>query len=309
MDKATFKKNQPVVYRTLSRALKQARIAHAYMFAGPKSAETKETALLLVQSLFCPHPDEDGFACMTCPSCRRYAARESIDVEWVELDRIKKKDILALQQKFSVTAMEKGGKRVYVLDGFDKATPDASNALLKFLEEPGDDLFGILLVENPGNTLTTIQSRCQLIQFRPGAARYVKEGLLAITSEENAKMLASAGYSLEDAKTWLEQEAFETIHEGAREFLENIHSVVAVYHMQKEVFPAKGTNTTKEWVRLWLLWLLYYIKRADIAPLDFEQKIGVTAILIETLDVLNRPVDLALCLDKVYARVRKVVRK
>ena len=82
MDKATFKKNQPVVYRTLSRALKQARIAHAYMFAGPKSAETKEAALLFVQSLFCPHPDEDGFACMTCPSCRRYAARESIDVEW-----------------------------------------------------------------------------------------------------------------------------------------------------------------------------------------------------------------------------------
>ncbi len=307
MDKAQLKKTQPVVYRTLSRALTSGRIAHAYMFAGPKSANTKNTALLFIQSLFCPHPDEDGFACQECDSCRRLAAHDAADVKWIEKERIKKNDIAWLQEQFSTTAVERNGKRVYVLDRFDKATPDSSNALLKFLEEPGTSLFGILLVENAANTLTTIQSRCQLIQFRPGSIAYVKNALKDLTDEESADMLARAGYSFEEAAALVTDETYPLICEEAKVFFENMHRITAVYRMQREVFPAKGEHTTKQWVNVWLIWLLYYIKHSGRSDVRFEQKVALAAIVTETLDLLVRPVDLALCLDKVYARIRKAV--
>lgn len=106
-----------------------------------------------------------------------------------------------------------------MLDRFDKATPDSSNALLKFLEEPGTSLFGILLVENAANTLTTIQSRCQLIQFRPGSIAYVKNALKDLTDEESADMLARAGYSFEEAAALVTDETYPLIREEAKVFL------------------------------------------------------------------------------------------
>lgn len=308
MDKEQFKKTQPIVYKTLSNALKRGHLAHAYMFAGPKSANVQEVALLLIQSVFCPHRDKDGFACMECESCKRYAANESVDVQWVDKERIKKQDILDLQERFSATAKEKGGKRIYVLENFDQATPDSSNALLKFLEEPGEDLFGILLVENPNNTLTTIQSRCQLLQFRAGSYRYVKNKLENITNEENADMLARSGYSYEKAKQLIEDETFEILRDSAEQYVKNIHSLRAVYFMQRNVFVAKSDITTKEWVRLWILWVLYLIRQKEQTELSFEQNNKIVSILIETLDLLVRPVDLLLCLDKMYASILKVCR-
>lgn len=305
MDKEQLKKTQPIVYKTLSNALKRGRLAHAYMFAGPKSANIQQAALLLIQSIFCPHCDEDGFACMECESCKRYAANESVDVQWIDKERIKKQDILDLQERFSATAKEKGGKRIYVLENFDQATPDSSNALLKFLEEPGEDLFGILLVENPNNTLTTIQSRCQLLQFRSGSYHYVKNKLEEITCEENADMLARSGYSYEKAKQLVEEETFEILRDGAKQYVENIRSLMAVYFMQRNVFVAKADITSKEWVRLWLLWVLYLVRQKEQTDLSFEQKNKVISILIETLDLLARPVDLLLCLDKMYASILK----
>ena len=62
MNKEQLKKNQPIVYRTLSNALQKNRLAHAYLFSGPKGSPTKEVALLLAQSLACTHRDADGFA-------------------------------------------------------------------------------------------------------------------------------------------------------------------------------------------------------------------------------------------------------
>ena len=148
MNKEYLKKAQPIVYQTLSNALKNKRVANAYLFHGPKGSSKLETAILFAQSIVCEHTDNDGFACQECESCKRIENEESLDYMIVSNDRIKKKDIVDLQAFFESTSAGKQNARIYILDHYDKATPDASNSLLKFLEEPSEGIYGILM-KNP----------------------------------------------------------------------------------------------------------------------------------------------------------------
>lgn len=97
MNKEYLKKAQPIVYQTLSNALKNKRVANAYLFHGPKGSSKLETAILFAQSIVCEHTDFDGFACQECESCKRIENEESLDYMIVSNDRIKKKDIVDLQ--------------------------------------------------------------------------------------------------------------------------------------------------------------------------------------------------------------------
>ena len=196
MNKEYLKKAQPVVYQTLSNALKNQRVANAYLFHGPKGSSKLETAILFAQSIVCEHTDNDGFACQECESCKRIENEESLDYMIVSNDRIKKKDIVDLQTFFESTSAGRQNARIYILDHYDKATPDASNSLLKFLEEPSEGIYGILIADEKSNVLPTIQSRCQAIHFKPESCEHL---LLENTSEENAKMLAESGYTYDTA--------------------------------------------------------------------------------------------------------------
>jgi len=139
MFKDILREQQPVVYHTLRNALEHNRLAHAYMFSGPSGTPKKETAYLLAQSLVCK---ESGFACEVCDTCERVAHNEYADMIYLDGTSvsIKKDDILKLQHAFAKTGLEKTGKKIYVLDHAENATPDALNSLLKFLEEPGSDM-------------------------------------------------------------------------------------------------------------------------------------------------------------------------
>ena len=94
MNKEYLKKAQPIVYQTLSNALKNQRVANAYLFHGPKGSSKLETAVLFAQSIVCEHTDVDGFACQECESCKRIENEDSLDYMIVSNDRIKKKDIV-----------------------------------------------------------------------------------------------------------------------------------------------------------------------------------------------------------------------
>lgn len=164
MIKDILKQQQPVVYQTLKNALDNDKIAHAYMFSGPSGTMKKEAAYLLAQSLIC---ETEGFACETCNTCKRIAANEYVDVKYIDGSKtsIKKDDIIKLQREFSKTGLESSGKKVYILNYAENATPDALNSLLKFLEEPTSDMVAILIVEQMDRVLPTIISRCQNIPF------------------------------------------------------------------------------------------------------------------------------------------------
>lgn len=157
--------SQPIAYQILSNALNKQRLAHAYLFVGPKDAQKKEWAYLLAQSLVC---EQTGFACGVCDTCLRIQHNNYADMRYLDstTTSIKKEDIIELKEEFSKTNVERKGKKIYILDGAENATPSALQALLTFLEEPNTDVVAILLIENLDRMLETIQSRCQIIPFK-----------------------------------------------------------------------------------------------------------------------------------------------
>ena len=303
MNKELFKSEQPVVYRTLSNALKNARVSNAYLFYGPKGAPKLETAILFAQSLVCEHVDQDGFACQECEACKRIENEDSLDYMLVSNDRIKKKDIVNLQNFFESTSAGKTNARVYILDHYDQATPDASNSLLKFLEEPQDGIYGILIADEKSNVLPTIQSRCQAIHFRPASCETM---LKDKTSLENAKMLSDSGYTYDQATELLALPDFEELKSLAFEYIQNASSFSMIEKMQTTVFVNKSERMNKDWIRLWIQWILFYIKN-DKVEMPLKNKVSLYSALIESMDMLRRPVDLGLFMDKFYYDVRKSV--
>lgn len=334
MNKEDLKRNQPVAYQVLSNALKNQKLSHAYLFYGPSGSPKEQMALLLVQSLFCQHTDEDGFACQECESCRRIAREESLDFFWAHAGgnqgirnlsrnelkkywdgedievtqkqkdafRIKKDTILSLQEKFSKSSVEKGWQ-AYILEEYDSATPEASNALLKFLEEPKDGLAGILIADELFNILPTILSRAQLISFRPASLETIKSSLSkVIEDEESIDMLARSGWSLEDLTKRLENGFFE-IKEAAKTYYENRTRNSAILDMQLNVFNSKSEYYSKENVQLFIQWILYLAKK-DIEE-NPRESMDIRLLCLNALDELKRPVDMALLLDSLYYSIQK----
>ena len=174
MLKDLLSKTQPVAFTAIQTALVNHTVSHAYIFTGPAGTPKKEAAYLLAQSLFCTHTEE-GLACQSCDTCKRI--EEGAHMDFVYLDgnakSISKKDVDDLQLQFSKTSSEEGtGTRCYILDHFENSSSSAMNSLLKFLEEPGKDVVGILITDNIHRILPTIVSRCTMIPFTAMTSEY-----------------------------------------------------------------------------------------------------------------------------------------
>ena len=190
MFKDILREQQPVVYHTLRNALENDRLAHAYMFSGPSGTPKKETAYLLAQSLVCGQP---GFACETCDTCERIIHNEYADMIYLDGTSvsIKKDDILKLQHAFAKTGLEKTGKKIYVLDHAENATPDALNSLLKFLEEPGSDMIAILIVEQLDRVLPTIISHNTMLPSFSAGSTFSTRCCRRLAAYSNASQRSS----------------------------------------------------------------------------------------------------------------------
>ncbi len=303
MNKELLKESQPIVYRTLSNALKYHRVSNAYLFYGSMGTPKLDVAILFAQSLVCTNVDEDGFACQKCDACKRIENEESLDYLLISNDRIKKKDVVDLQAFFESTSVGKDNCRTYILDHYDKATSDASNSLLKFLEEPSDGIYGILIADEKSNVLPTIQSRCQSIYFKPMSAQTLLE---EHTSSENAKMLGDSGYTYDEGIELLALPDFEELKELAYNYILKADSFLMIEKMQTEVFVNKSDRMDKKWIRLWIQWILFFVKN-DRIELALKNKVALQSVLVEAMDVLPRPVDLGLFMDKLYFDIRKAV--
>lgn len=183
---------QPVVYQTLKNGLSKQKIAHAYLFIGPNGTPKLETAFLLAKSILC----EDGhdFACGHCVICQRVEEQTYSDL--IVLDgsetSIKKEQIVKLQEQFNKTGLERYGKKIYIMNEADNATPEALNSLLKFLEEPaGEQVYAILITSKVDRLLDTIVSRCQNIPFRPISQDQCAQKSIALGVEQEDAFILS----------------------------------------------------------------------------------------------------------------------
>ena len=155
---------EPVV-RTLRRAIETGRVAHAYLFSGPRGTGKTSTAKVLAMGLNCaegPTAEPDG----TCENCRAIINNSSLDV--VEMDAASNRgidEIRDLRDRVNLAPVA-GRTKVYIIDEVHMLTPEAFNALLKMLEEPPEHVVFVLATTEKHKVLPTIISRCQSFDFR-----------------------------------------------------------------------------------------------------------------------------------------------
>ena len=156
--------------------VKSGRIAHTYLLSGPEGEEKSELALGFARALNC----EKGkiFEDCECLSCRKIKNRNHPDVHRSGEDEkarsIKIEAVRAILHEASLKPFE-GRWKVFILEGAERLTPEASNALLKTLEEPPAHSVFLLLVENKAHLLETIQSRAFEVRLLGGAEKDPKE--------------------------------------------------------------------------------------------------------------------------------------
>jgi len=174
---------QDAITRTLRNALASGRIAHAYLFAGPRGIGKTTTARLLARALLCtqrsgPEP------CGKCPVCLEGAAGTLVDV--LEIDGASNRGIDEIRTlRENVKYMPARGRyKVYIIDEVHQLTEAAFNALLKTLEEPPPHIVFVLATTDPREMPATVLSRVQRFDFRPIAPDALRASLEHILNEE-----------------------------------------------------------------------------------------------------------------------------
>jgi DNA polymerase-3 subunit gamma/tau len=203
---------QQHVTRTLQNAIREGRVAHAYIFSGARGVGKTTTARILAKALNCVHgPTPEP--CNDCDSCREIATGNSLDV--LEIDAASNRGIDQVRELRDMVRYAPAGGRykVILLDEAHMLTSEASNALLKTLEEPPDKVVFIMATTQPEDLADTIRSRSQHFHFRALSFTEICDALGAVTKKENleaepgalAVLARAADGSLRDGLSLLEQ--------------------------------------------------------------------------------------------------------
>jgi DNA polymerase-3 subunit gamma/tau len=179
---------QPAVVEGLTAALRSGRIAHAYLFSGPRGTGKTSAARILARCLNCetngPRPDPCGH----CGACRSIADGTSFDV--VEMDAASNRGIEQIRELRNQVAVPPAymRKKVYIIDEVHMVTPEGFNALLKTLEEPPEYAVFILATTDPSRVPATILSRCQRYDFRRMQPDTIAHRLADVAKREGIKI-------------------------------------------------------------------------------------------------------------------------
>ncbi|MDK2823013.1 MAG: polymerase subunit gamma/tau [Clostridia bacterium] len=174
---------QEHISKTLKNALVNNRVAHAYLFCGPRGTGKTSSAKILAKAVNCLNLDQ-GEPCNECPNCLAINTGNFLDV--FEIDAASNRgidEIRDLRDKVKF-APSQGKTKVYIIDEVHMLTSEAFNALLKTLEEPPAHVLFVLATTEPQKIPLTILSRCQRFDFRKISTKEIREHLMEIVRKE-----------------------------------------------------------------------------------------------------------------------------
>ena len=178
---------QQALTTTLKNAVKSGKLAHAYLFCGPRGVGKTTCARIFAKAINCEYPTAEGEACNECESCNAFNEGRSYNI--FELDAASNNSVENIKSLMEQTRIppQVGRYKVFIIDEVHMLSTAAFNAFLKTLEEPPAHVIFILATTEKHKILPTILSRCQIYDFERMTVRDIIGHLKSVAEKENIK--------------------------------------------------------------------------------------------------------------------------
>ena len=175
---------QEALTTTLKNAVKSGKLAHAYLFCGPRGVGKTTCARIFARAINCEHPTDDGEACGECESCKAFGEQRSYNI--FELDAASNNSVENIKALMDQTRIppQVGHYKVFIIDEVHMLSTAAFNAFLKTLEEPPAHVIFILATTEKHKILPTILSRCQIYDFERMSVANIINHLKTVAAKE-----------------------------------------------------------------------------------------------------------------------------
>lgn len=175
---------QTALITTLKNAVKSGKLAHAYLFCGPRGVGKTTCARIFAKAINCLHPTADGEACNECESCKAFNEQRSYNI--FELDAASNNSVENIKSLMDQTRIppQVGKYKVFIIDEVHMLSTSAFNAFLKTLEEPPAHVIFILATTEKHKILPTILSRCQIYDFERMTTNNIINHLKKVAEKE-----------------------------------------------------------------------------------------------------------------------------
>ena len=175
---------QAALTTTLKNAVKSGKLAHAYLFCGPRGVGKTTCARIFAKAINCQNPTAEGEACNECESCQSFNEQRSLNI--FELDAASNNSVEHIKTLMEQTRIppQLGRYKVFIIDEVHMLSTAAFNAFLKTLEEPPAHVIFILATTEKHKILPTILSRCQIYDFERMTVRNTIDHLKAVADKE-----------------------------------------------------------------------------------------------------------------------------
>lgn len=175
---------QDALTTTLRNTVKSGKLAHAYLFCGPRGVGKTTCARIFAKAINCEHPTDSGEACDACESCKAFEEGRSFNI--FELDAASNNGVDQIKQLMEQTRIppQVGRYKVFIIDEVHMLSQQAFNAFLKTLEEPPAHVIFILATTEKHKILPTILSRCQIYDFERMSVAHIIQQLKMVADRE-----------------------------------------------------------------------------------------------------------------------------
>ena len=288
---------QPIIYNIFFNAIKKNKIFHAYLICGENHDYLKYISFYLSASLVCDNFSH-SLACEKCCTCKKVIANNYEDLIFLDgsSDMIKKENIDCIFEKFSNFALNNNkNKNICILHLIENISDEASNSLLKFLEEPPENSFLFLTTANVEKVLPTIISRCQRLNVKPVSKKILLEFFLANKiPRKDSEILSFICENVYDIKSIYNKD-FKNIRDKCFIFLNCIGNkqdliFITNYTICKTLDNKKKVLLFLNILVIFLRDILYFKNNQEIYLKTYEKLINKLSFL-ENIDILINEIE------------------